>query len=110
MHTKKAVIRSEFRRAIRVSSDEATSSRSCQKVKDLFESNGYRKQLVRRLRREVALTRRGQVRGKRRRLQHEEEDKSLDGYLTLPYIDEGVCAEVLSAVKKIGPQPASSMA
>ena len=100
MQTKKAVIRSEFRRAMRVSSDEAAGSRSCQKIQDLFESNGYSKQLVRRLRRAVAGARRGQVRGKRQHLQREEGYRSLDGYLTLPYIDESVCAKVKSVVKK----------
>ena len=66
----------------------------------LTESNGYSKQLVRRLRHEVAGTPRGQVRGERQRLRREEEYRSLDGYLTLPYTDESVRAKAKSVVKK----------
>ena len=61
MATKKAVIRSEFRRAMRLSSDTASSARSCQKIQELFEANGYRKQLMRRLQREVTRTPRRQT-------------------------------------------------
>ena len=43
---------------------------------------------MRRLRREVAGTRRGQVRGERQRLQREEGYRSLDGYLTLPRLKD----------------------
>ena len=95
MTTKKAVIRSEFHRAMRVSSDDAASSRSCEKIQKLFEENGYRKQLVRRLYREVAQSQR-QVTNERQRHQQRE----FDGYLTLPYIDEGMCAKVNSVVRR----------
>ena len=109
MTTKKAVIRSEFRRAMRLSSDAAASSRSCQKIQELFESNGYRKQLVRRLHREVAQTQGGRAVSQRPRQQRRGRDvdrtkqgtgQNIDGYLTLPYIDEEVCAKVKSIVKK----------
>ena len=101
MATKKAVIRSEFRRASRVSSDAATSARSCDKIQQLFEANGYRKQLVRRLRREVTqpAPRRQPVDGERRE-RGRGATRELDGYLTLPYIDESVCAKVNSVVRK----------
>ena len=104
MTTKKSVIRSEFRRAMRISSDAAASSRSCQKIQDLFEGNGYRKQLVRRLHREAAQSQTGRHRNDGRQApglrSRTQEDKSLDGYLTLPYIDESVCAKINSVVKR----------
>ena len=99
--SKKAVTRSEFRRAMRLSSDAAASSRSCMKIQELFEANGYSKQLVRRLHREAAQTPRGQpVDEERRRNRGQHGERERDGYLTLPYIDEGVCAKVNSIVKK----------
>ena len=98
---KKAVIRSEFRRAMRISSDAAASSRSCMKIQELFEANGYSKQLVRRLHRESAQTPRGQpVNEERRRNRGQHGERKRDGYLTLPYIDQGICANVNSIVKK----------
>ena len=102
MATKKAVIRSEFLRAMRVSSNAAASSRSCQKIQELFEANGYSKQLVRRLHREVTQPYRGDARVHRQRPEQRICDKSLDGYLTLPYIDEGISAKVKSIVRRSG--------
>ena len=100
MATKKAVIRSEFRRATRLSSDPAASSRSCLKIQELFEANGYKKQLVRRLHREATQTRgAGPVNGARGH-RGQRTERELDGFLTLPYIDEGVCAKVNSIAKK----------
>ena len=89
---------------MRLSSDTVSSARSCQKIQELFEANGYRKQLVRRLQREVTRTPRGQTVNNERceRSQREgQERKAPDGYLTLPYIVENVCAKVNSIVKKI---------
>ena len=95
--TKKAVIRAEFRRAMRVSSDPDASERSCDKIQELFENNGYRKQLIRRLRREA----KGDMRREGTRSKNRTSG-ALDGYLTLPYVDEMVCAKVNAAVKKSG--------
>jgi len=53
MSTKKAVIRGEFRRAIRLSSSQTARSNSIKKIQDMFEKNGYPKKLIKRLLHEV---------------------------------------------------------
>lgn len=54
MVTKKSVIRNEFKRAQKLSSDEQATARSCNKIQNIFECNGYPKQMIRRLRREAS--------------------------------------------------------
>ena len=64
-----------------------------------FEENGYRKQLVRRLQREAVQSHQHPTyqREQRRRANHGEH---LGGYLTLSYVDEGLCAKVNAVVRK----------
>ena len=53
MATKKAVIRNEFKRAHKLASNEEAKSRSYDRIQNLFEMNGYPKQMIRNIRREV---------------------------------------------------------
>ena len=107
MTTKKAVIRNEFKRANKLSSNEETKTRSCDKIQNAFEKNGYPKQMIRRIRREVSgqHQHQQQQRHQQQRHQHHHHRRNIhlqqrqtrkdpDGYLSLPYVDEALCAKV----------------
>ena len=102
--TKVNMVRSQFQRAIRLSSDEQARERSLGKIDDLLKKNGYPMQLVARIKRETLMTGRqhpfrrdgGQVR-RGRRSRPGTEDRI---YLTLPYVDETILCKVKKVVKK----------
>ena len=111
MATKKSVIRNEFKRARKLSSNEeaASRSRSCDKIQNVFESNGYPKQMIRRMRRETSSHpqqrqrhHRHQPRHTQHRWQQQQARQDPDGYLSLPYVDETLCAKINSITKKSG--------
>ena len=51
--TKINVVRSQFLRAIKISSDDQTRERSLNKISDLLDKNGYPSKIVKRIRREA---------------------------------------------------------
>ena len=99
--TKLNLARSQFLRAIRLSSDERSKERSLDKVSGLLRRNGYPIGLVSRIRKEVLRGRgRRRGRGRKRPDQMGTEDRSQDIFLTLPYVNETVLCKVKKAVKK----------
>ena len=102
--TKKAVVRSQYKRAAAVSSNEAAKKRSARRITDLFKKNGYPQRLLHQLQQESQRpqrTRRSQQ-GDHQQQQQRHQDRELDGYMTLPYIDETLCAKINTISKKSG--------
>ena len=105
--TKVNLARAQFRRAIRISSDEQARERSLNKITDLFEKNGYPKGLLSRTRKESVRTANGRRGGRDRggrtdgqRGKRGKDHRARGNYLTLPYVDETILCKVKRAVKK----------
>ena len=100
--TKHSIIRNMFHRAYNNSSSKEKETRSINKIWDLLRENGYPSKLLWRLLREVRQSRTGKGRGKRNNVKgrNKNEADSLDGFLTLPYIDEQLSRKVKSIVRK----------
>ena len=94
--TKHNMIRGMFRRALNLSSSKTREASSVEKIRLLLIKNGYSRNLLKRLLREVQDEKRTkQKRGDR-------QNAGNDGYLTLPYIDEHLLCKVKNIVRKSG--------
>ena len=91
MSTKKGVLNSEVKRAIKVSSDEHARNRSLDRVKMLFEQNGYPKGLV-----DKAI--KNSIYKRNNKKFHQ--SKKAEVYMRLPYVDENVVKRVNGILRK----------
>ena len=106
--TKHNIIRNMFHRAYNNSSNKQKEDRSIDKVWNLLLENGYTLRLLKRLLREVQRSRakrgrgdrRGRGRGDRRGRDESDRVDTVDGFLTLPYIDEPLLQKVRHIVRK----------
>ena len=101
------LVRAQFWRAIRISSDEQAKERSLSKMSDLLEKNGYPRGLLSRVRKESERVANGHRSGRDKggRTGGQRGSKGTDhrakgNYLTLPYVDETILCKVKRAVKK----------
>ena len=92
--TKHNMIRNMFHRALNNSSSKDKEDSSVDKIRTLLLGNGYSPKLLKRLLREVRLSRGAKNRRKRA--------VGEDGFLTLPYIDEHLLCKVKQVVKRSG--------
>ena len=93
--TKHNMIRNMFHRALNHSSNKEKEECSIAKIKELLLGNGYSPQLLKRLLWEVRNARRNKGTARKRAV-------GGDGFLTLPYIDEGLLRKVKQVVNKSG--------
>ena len=106
--TKVNLVRSQFQRAVRLSSSDDAKERSLDKITNLLKKNGYPKRLLGRVRRETLMAgnaRRGrrdggQVGRRTRQNRANGDDLTKGNFLTLPYVNETVLCKVKKAVKK----------
>ena len=115
-HTKLNTLRSQFRRAARLSSDEEAKSRSFGKIRDLFTKNGYPAHVLKKIQRQMERSpggRRGGGSRKRRGAPErgasaQDGDQSAarpdrdGGVLLLPYVNETVLCKVKRVARKSG--------
>ena len=110
-HTKHNIIRNMFHRAYNNSSSEQKEDKSINKIRHLLLENGYTSRLLNRLLREVQRTRarreRGREGGKGRDVKRrngwgdrDSRGDTVDGFLTLPYMDEQLLQKVKHIVGK----------
>ena len=92
--TKISMARNQFKRALLVSSDKDREEKSVSKMWNLLLSNGYPKHILKRTLREAKIpsTKQGS----------KKKDADVDGFLTLPYVDEKLSKRVKSVVRKSG--------
>lgn len=96
MSTKRAVLNGELKRALRVSSDQQAIDRSVQRIKNLFEQNGYPASVL-----DKAIKNNFCKRVKNKI--HSNVSKSgQETYMRLPYIDEDVVRRVNGILKRSG--------
>ena len=88
------MVRNVFHRGLNKSSSKDKELVSIEQIRSLLLGNGYSPKLLKRLLREVRLSR--VTKNRRKRTTGE------DGYLTLPYIDETLLCKVKSVVKRSG--------
>ena len=91
MSTKKGVLNSEIKRAVKVSSDEQAKNRSLDRIKMLFEQNGYPKGLV-----DKAI--KNSIYKRNNKKFHQ--NKKAEVYMRLPYVDENVVKRVNGILRK----------
>jgi len=95
--TKHNIVRNQFRRAIRNSSNDTKEKKSIDKILTLLVQNGYPVKVPRRLLNDVRHRgRRAPARTDRTSRRNE------DGFLCLPYVDEELLCKIQSKVKKSG--------
>ena len=92
MQTKRAIIHSQSLRALRLGSDKAAQNRGMEKITNLFISNGYPSQLIRK----VQNAARYKQTMKRPQTKN---DNSNTTFISLPYIDETLTRKINAAVK-----------
>ena len=105
--TKLNTLRSQLRRAIRLSSDVHARKRSLAKVRDLFAKNGYPSHVLKSVQRQVEREtqnggRTGDERDKSTRGSEGQGDGRSKGVLSLPYVSETVLCKVKHAVRRSG--------
>lgn len=94
MTTKKNAVRSQFLRALQVSSPGLPRTRSLQIIEDLFVKNGYPPSMLKKVKREVLhrdLSRRGSSSHSR---PGSVSAPAPPVYVTLPFIDDSLCRQV----------------
>ena len=96
--TKHNMARNQFIRAISLSSSASKEKTSISKIWDILEKNGYPRKLLRRLLREA----KDIGRYRRSETRREKRADGVDGFLTLPYVDEALLCKVKRIVKRSG--------
>lgn len=101
--TKYNIVRNMFHRAYNNSSNKEKEAKSVNKIWSLMSENGYTSRLLKRLLREVQ--RSSDKRGRDNERQRERGDKgqrqeAMDGFLTLPYVDERLLRKIKHIVGK----------
>ena len=96
MSTKRAVLNGELKRALRVSSDQQAIDRSVQRIKNLFEQNGYPASVL-----DKAIKNNFCKRVKNK-IHSNVSQSGQETYMRLPYIDEDVVRRVNGILKRSG--------
>ena len=91
MSTKKAVLNSQIKRAMRVSSDDRTRDRSVKRVKLLFEQNGYPTAML-----DTSIKNNLRKRSERKTRRNKENEI----FMRLPYLDENVVRRVNGVLRR----------
>ena len=93
MKTKRGILISQTKRAIRVSSSPEARNRSLQKIKDLFLHNGYPVNMIDKIFR-------NNLRPSRpRRNHHKDTEQGPVTYMKLPYVNEMICHRVNGIIR-----------
>ena len=94
--TKHNIVRSQFHRAFRNSSNDAKEKASVGKIWKLLIDNSYPEKVLKKLLKEVRQQKRGARSNRPSRRSYD------DGFLCLPYVDEQLLCKVKSKIKKSG--------
>ena len=96
--TKHNIVRNQFHRAIRNSSNRVKEEKSIEKIWGLLAQNGYPEKVLGRLLKEVQF----KVRGTSGNVAKKGRNRGGDGFLCLPYVDEKLLCKIQSKVNKSG--------
>ena len=96
MSIKRAVLNAEVKRALRVSSDKEAKNRSVERIKSLFEQNGYPASLLNKA------IKNNMHRRPPKKSSQSNRSKAAETYIRLPYVNEDVVRRVSGILRKSG--------